>query len=97
MKAIFNAVALLFVLQAAAQDTSHKYFLAKTTGALAFLEYGLGDDRLGGAKMGFLDSTILLKVVDSFGIDYKVQLSRYHSAWIDKQSVQRLPGKKAAP
>ncbi len=57
----------------------------------------LGEERLGGAKMGFLDSNIVLKVVDSFGIDYKVQLSKYHSAWIDKQSLQRLPGKQSAP
>ncbi len=90
-------MALFLLLQAAAQDTSRKYFLAKTTGALPFLKYGLGEDRLGGAKMGFLDSNIVLKVVDSFGIDYKVQLSKYHSAWIDKQSVQRLPGKQPAP
>lgn len=96
MKAIFYAMALLLSIQANAQDTS-KYFLARTTGALPFLEYGLGDDRLGGAKMGFLDSNIVLKVVDSFGIDYKVQLSKYHSAWIDKHSVQRLPSRRTAP
>ncbi len=97
MKAIFTTAVLFLLLQAAAQDTSRKYFLAKTTGALPFLKYGLGEDRLGGAKMGFLDSNIVLKVVDSFGIDYKVQLSKYHSAWIDKQSVQRLTGKQPAP
>lgn len=97
MKAIFNTIAILFFIHGAAQDTTHKYFLARTTGKLPFLEYGLGDDRLGGAKMTYLDSNIILKVVDSFGIDYKVQLSKYHSAWIDKQSVQRLPGKKPAP
>ena len=97
MKAFCTTVVLFLLLQAAAQDTSHNYFSAKTTGVLPFLKYGLGEDRLGGAKMGFLDSGIVLKVVDSFGIDYKVQLSKYHSAWIDKQSVQRLPGKKRAP
>ena len=97
MKAILTTAILFLLLQVAAQDTSRKYFLAKTTGALPFLKYGLGEDRLGGAKMGFLDSNIVLKVVDSFGIDYKVQLSKYHSAWIDKQSLQRLPGKQPAP
>ena len=97
MKTIFNVLAVLFFVHATAQDTTHAYFLAKTTGKLSFLEYGLGDDRLGGAKMNYLDSNIILKVIDSFGIDYKIQLSKYHTAWIDKQSVQRLPGKKAAP
>lgn len=97
MKAILSAAAFLLVMIASAQQDTSKYFLAKTKGALPFLEYGLGDDRLGGAKMTFLDSNIILKVIDSFGIDYKVQLSKYHSAYIDKQSVLRLPGMKQAP
>ncbi|MEO5684138.1 MAG: N-acetylmuramoyl-L-alanine amidase [Chitinophagaceae bacterium] len=97
MKAVLYAAVLLVFIQVAAQDTAKKYFLAKTTGKLSFLEYGLGDDRLGGAKMTYLDSNIILKVVDSFGIDYKIQLSKYHTAYIDKQSVQRLPGRKQAP
>ena len=54
--------------------------LARTTGKLPFLEYGIGEDRLGGAKMGFLDSNILVRIVDSFKTDYKVQLSIYQSA-----------------
>ncbi|GAC1448342.1 MAG: hypothetical protein NVSMB7_09710 [Chitinophagaceae bacterium] len=66
MKVIFNAMAVLFFMHAAAQDSTGKYFLAKTTGKLPFLEYGLGDDRLGGAKMTYLDSNIILKVIDSF-------------------------------
>jgi N-acetylmuramoyl-L-alanine amidase len=97
MKVIFNTLAVLFFIHAAAQDTTHKYFLAKTTGKLSFLKYGLGEDRLGGAKMTFLDSNIVLKVIDSFGIDYKIQLSKYHTAYIDKQSVQHLPGRKQPP
>ena len=99
MKAILNSVIILvlFISNAVAQDTGSKYFLATTKGKLSFLEYGLGDDRLGGAKMTFLDSNIVLKVVDSFGIDYKVQLSKYHSAWIDKHSVERIPGKLQVP
>lgn len=95
MKLLFHSLCLLFFLSSAGQDTS-KYFLGKTTGRLSFLEYGLGDDRLGGAKMGFLDSNIVLKVIDSAGTDYKVQLSKYHTAYIDKQSVVRMPGAKAA-
>jgi N-acetylmuramoyl-L-alanine amidase len=97
MKIILNTIAILFLMQVAAQDVPPKYFLAKTTGKLSFLKYGLGDDRLGGAKMTFLDSNIVLKVVDSFGIDYKVQLSKNHAAYIDKQSLQRLPGKTQPP
>ena len=84
-------------LQSPAQNTAPNYFLVKTTGKLPFLEYGLGDDRLGGAKMGFLDTCIVLKVVDSVGAKYKVQLSKYHSAYIDKINVERIPDKTARP
>ena len=58
--------------------------MGRTTGPLPYLEYGLGDDRLGGAKMGYLDTTILIKVVDSVKEDYKVQLSMNHYAYLPK-------------
>ena len=97
MKYVFSAWLFFVFSTLAAQDNTTKYFLVKTIGKLPFLEYGLGDDRLGGAKMNYLDSNIVLKVVDSFGTDYKVQLSKYHSAYIDKQSVERLEGQKPRP
>ncbi|HEY1022284.1 MAG TPA: N-acetylmuramoyl-L-alanine amidase, partial [Flavisolibacter sp.] len=46
--------------------------------------YGLGTDRLGGAKMTYLDSNILVQVVDSTADDYKVQLSKNHLAFLPK-------------
>jgi N-acetylmuramoyl-L-alanine amidase len=55
---------------------------------LPSLYFGLGEDRLGGAKMGYLDSGVLLRVVDSAKDMYKVQLSAYHSAYIEKKSIQ---------
>ena len=60
-----------------------------TTGPLPFLEYGLGDDRLGGAKMTFLDTNIIMKVVDSVKDDYKVHLSTYHYGWLAKTSFKK--------
>jgi N-acetylmuramoyl-L-alanine amidase len=60
-------------------------FLAgRTAGPLPYLEYGLGDDRLGGAKLTYLDTNILVKVIDSTADDYKVQLSKNHIAWLPK-------------
>ena len=56
---------------------------------MPFLKYGLGEDRLGGAKMTYLDSNVILRVVDSFKTDYKVQLSELHSAYIDKYNVSK--------
>ena len=66
------------------QSTEIGFLTGKTTGSYPFLEYGLGDDRLGGAKMGYLDTGIVIKVVDSVQDDYKVQLSRNHFAWLPK-------------
>jgi N-acetylmuramoyl-L-alanine amidase len=63
---------------------SPAFVLGKTTGLLPFLEFGLGEDRLGGAKMGYIDSNVVIKVVDSLRDRYKVQLSRYHEAWLPK-------------
>lgn len=97
MKPVLMLFLSFCTMMGRSQDSTPGFFFVKTTGPLAFLKYGLGEDRLGGAKQGFLDSNILLKVVDSNGISYKVQLSRNHSAWIEKQYTAPLPGKKPAP
>ena len=74
-----------FVLgQSRAQNGNTTYLMGRTSGPLPYLEYGLGDDRLGGAKMGYLDSGVVIKVVDSVKEDYKVQLSRNHYAYLPK-------------
>ena len=70
-----------------AQDS---VLLGRTLGPLPFMEYGIGDDRLGGAKIGFLDSNIVLKIVDSFSTDYKVRLSANHSSYVAKTSLALL-------
>ncbi len=92
-------VAKLFLLPLTffAQDTVKPYLLVKTTGQLPFLEYGLGDDRLGGAKLTYLDTSVLLKVTDSSGGDYKVQLSKYHSAYVAKSNVLQVTDKQMRP
>ena len=73
-------------IQSYAQDST---FFVRTTGPMPFMEYGPGDDRLGGAKMTYLDSNLLLKVVDSFNTDYKVQLSHTRTAFISKASTKK--------
>lgn len=60
----------------------------RTTGSMPFMEYGPGDDRLGGAKMSYLDTNILLKVVDSTVTDYIVQLSGTRKGFIAKTNVK---------
>ncbi len=70
-------------------EKGNNYFLARTRGSLSYIEYGPGDDRLGGAKMTYLDSGILLKVIDSLGTDYIIALSSTLHAFIQKSSVQK--------
>jgi len=64
--------------------------IAVTKGRLAHLLFGLGDDRLGGAKIGYLDSMVLLNVVGKVGSQYKVRLGKYRTAYIDDDAVEFL-------
>jgi N-acetylmuramoyl-L-alanine amidase len=81
------ALALFVLLTCRAASGQDSVWLARTTGQLPFMEYGIGDDRLGGAKIGYLDSNIVVRIIDSFGTDYKVRLSTNHSAYIAKSSL----------
>jgi N-acetylmuramoyl-L-alanine amidase len=83
---LFTAVLTCFKSIAQTNSILPNYLAGKTIGPLPFLEYGLGDDRLGGAKIGYLDTSILVKVIDSVKDDYKVRLSRFHEAWMPKSS-----------
>jgi len=77
----------IFILNGLSSFAQDSVWWARTTGKFPFMEYGIGDDRLGGAKLGFLDSNVLVKIVDSFATDYKIQLSTAHAAYIAKTSV----------
>lgn len=71
--------------------------VAITKGRLAHLEYGLGDDRLGGAKIGYLDSLVLLKIIGKTGSDYKIQLAPSLTAYIPDDLVSLLPKGSPGP
>ena len=86
MRKYFSILFTVIALNSFSQNTE-RYFFARTIGQLPFLEYGIGEDRLGGAKMTYLDSNVLVKVIDSFKTDYIVQLSKSHTGYIDKRSV----------
>lgn len=79
---------VLMVCQAPAQNATPHYVLARSAGKLPALSYGLGEDRLGGAKMGYIDTNILLRLIDSTKEMYRVQLSKYHTAYIDKSYIR---------
>lgn len=65
--------------------------IAITKGRLAHLLFGLGEDRLGGAKIGYLDSMVLLEITGKVGTNYKVRLSKYHTSYIPEDLVTFLP------
>ncbi|HEX2866510.1 MAG TPA: N-acetylmuramoyl-L-alanine amidase [Ignavibacteriales bacterium] len=62
-----------------------------TKGDRPYLNYGLGEDRLGGAKMGFLNAGIKLKINGKSGNQFRVQLSHSLEAWIPEDQVEILP------
>ncbi|MEO6254996.1 MAG: N-acetylmuramoyl-L-alanine amidase [Ferruginibacter sp.] len=65
--------------------------VAITKGRLAHLLFGLGDDRLGGAKIGYIDSAVLLHVIGKVGSEYKVRLAKNRTAYIPDDLVEFLP------
>ncbi len=62
-----------------------------TKGRLAHLEYGLGDDRLGGAKVGYIDSLIPLKIIGKVGTHFKIALAPGRTAYIPEDVVTLMP------
>ncbi len=84
MKTVFIIFSLFLSLLLFGQQPNSS-IIGKTTGILPFLKYGLGEDRLGGTKLTYLDTNVVIKVVDSIRQDYKVQLSASHVAYLPKQ------------
>lgn len=84
-----KTVTLLLFLFSSYTIQAQNSFQGRTTGPLPYLKYGLGDDRLGGAKMTYLDTNVLIKVIDSADSDYKVRLSNNHVAYLPKQYFRR--------
>lgn len=82
-------VALFYCSKAIAQSSERKFITGKTIGTLPYLNYGLGEDRLGGAKLGYIDTNIAIKVVDSVIGHYKVQLSKNHFAYLPTYHFKR--------
>lgn len=65
--------------------------IGKTMGALPYLEFGLGADRLGGAKISYLDTAVLLHITGKINGVYRVGLAAGHTAFIPVGKVLLLP------
>ena len=81
---------LLLLISTSSFAQKDSSFYSRSMGKLPSLAYSMGDDRLGSPKMGYIDSGILFHVVDSADTWYKVQLSKYHAAFIDKKYTSVL-------
>ena len=88
-KKFIHLVIIFFLAKIiSAQDTIPSYII--TAGKLPQLAYSTGEDRLGSAKMGYIDTLIPMKVIDTVKNLYKIQLSGYHYAFIDTAYTQPL-------
>ena len=89
MKTFFFASIIIISQNIFAQDTVKHFWYGRSIGKLPEIGYSLGEDRLGSAKMGYIDTGVVLKIIDSADKRYKIQLSDYHSAYIAKVDVAR--------
>ncbi|MEJ8841945.1 N-acetylmuramoyl-L-alanine amidase [Lacibacter sp. H375] len=64
--------------------------LLETKGKIPYILVGLGEDRLGGTKLGYVDSLVRLKAVSKVGNKYCVQLSKNRQAYIEDEHVNVL-------
>jgi N-acetylmuramoyl-L-alanine amidase len=62
--------------------------VAEVTGKRPFLNAGLGSDRLGGAKLGFLVEGVRVVVTGKVGSQYRVKLGEGMEAWLPQEYAQ---------
>lgn len=92
-KQVLLTIALLFgFICSFSQNTSplpvgEKTLPGITKGILPYLKYGPGVDRLGGAKITYLDTAVVLQIADSLQDDYIVRLASNYHAFIPKEFV----------
>jgi N-acetylmuramoyl-L-alanine amidase len=65
--------------------------VGEIVGKRPFLNAGLGTDRLGGAKLGFLQPGVLVQIVGKAGQQFKVHLSESMDGWLPEEFVRVLP------
>lgn len=65
--------------------------VGKTTGDRPFMQYSLGEDRLGAAKRSYLDTGICMQVDGQFGDFYRVKLAPDQHAYVPVENLQLLP------
>ena len=80
---------IAFASSCLSQDSISFPRFIRISGKLPQLAYSTGEDRLGSAKMGYIDTNIVLPVLDTVKNLYKLQLSVSHYAFIER--IYALP------
>ena len=62
-----------------------------TKGERVSLDFGLGEDRLGGAKLSFIQEGIRLAITGKVSGRYRVKLAENQEAWIPEDQVELQP------
>jgi N-acetylmuramoyl-L-alanine amidase len=65
--------------------------VAEVIGKRPYLNAGLGEDRLGGSKLGFLQEGIRVEITGKSGAQYRVRLSSTMEAWLPEEFAKLLP------
>lgn len=65
--------------------------VAEVTGRRPFLNAGLGEDRLGGAKLGYIPAGVKVQVTGKVGRQYRVRLSESLTGWLPEEFGRLLP------
>jgi N-acetylmuramoyl-L-alanine amidase len=65
--------------------------VAMIVGKRPFLNASLGTDRLGGAKLGYLQPGVLVEIAGKDGEQYRVRLSGSMQGWLPEEYAQILP------
>jgi N-acetylmuramoyl-L-alanine amidase len=65
--------------------------VAEIVGSRPYLNAGLGEDRLGGSKLGFLQAGVRLTVTGKIGSQYRIRLSEAMEAWLPEEFAKLLP------
>jgi N-acetylmuramoyl-L-alanine amidase len=65
--------------------------VAEIVGSRPYLNAGLGSDRLGGSKLGFLQAGVRLSVTGKMGTHYRIRLSETINAWLPEEYAKLLP------
>lgn len=93
----FNVFFKLPVAQPAITDTVPFSGKVVVTKEGAYLNYGVGQDRLGGAKVNYIAEGIRMELLDSAQALYKVRLSENSYAFIPKFLVNHEPAGTKPP